>query len=217
MISSNKFYSTDNGNLDVDGLKIAKRTNSFYINVLQALMESNGDIAIFKKKYNGHYKAIINETINSEAIRSLRLLVIAMEKNPKNAETFLKSDMVRFFVKPLLNGTNKIDSTVNEWEKYLKNIESYETIKGATILSKVLTCYKESDKTCPIGLNFKNIFGTLVKTDANGKFTHLEPNLTQETKSQLFNAAQTQIDTFKNLPKFKNNFTYQEEEASECE
>lgn len=218
-MKTNRFYMpTDTNKYSKTQITSYKNGNNFVMTILELLVNTKGNISQFKKEFKKQYLAITQGTLETSvsndkgSIDKLAQLVIALEKDPKNAETFLKSPLVTHFVLPLMNGSTELNadgSYENGWEQYAKNFDSKEKVKGFSMLNKGLTCYTDSPE-CEIGIDLSKVLDTLVKTDASGNH-YLDNESNVEVNEELTEIAQRQLDSMTGSSKFKRNFVVRED------
>ncbi len=206
MENKNKFYMADCGTLSDKKVEKFKQNNIFIINTLEYLMLSKGDV----NKLDSDYRdAIVNRTLPTVANvnnchAKLRFLVLAL-KNKENRKLFMNSPMVKCLMKPLLAGYTKAEDKAEAWENYSNRADSTDEIAKKSPFRGGLYVYRQSDRTFPIGLDFSTILDTIVKSDENGRY-YLSNEVDEETKAQLLQATQMQIDALKGSERFQKNF-----------
>lgn len=216
-MSTNRFYMPTTSKYTREEIKNYKNGNNFVMTMLELLVNTRGNVAQFKTEFKQQYLAITQGTLEASisnekgSIDKLAQLVNALEKDPSYADVFLKSPLVTRFILPLMSGSTELnaDGTYEkDWEKYVKNLNSREKIKGFSMFNKGLTCFTDSPE-CEIGIDLSKVLGTLVKSDASGH-AYLDNSSTVEINQDLTNIAQWQLDSMKNSSKFKRNYIERE-------
>lgn len=202
----NRYFSDSNGDLDNDQIEKEKKVNGFIMQSLEILIKYHGDVNKMKKEYPSFYRAIINESLSGPSAKKLTSLVIALKKHPEYRKRFMESPLIQSFMLPLMRGHCDLApdrQKQTDWDQYIMNLDSKATIQGAHIFDKARSCYRSSEPSVPIGINFAEILGTLVQGErAEATFKTQAP----ETKTELLETARYQINLMKKVPLFKDNF-----------
>ena len=217
MQKTSRFYSTDNNKYNDKDLSYLKQTNVFIIYTLQMLIKGKGSTeileraeAFYSKIKTKGFSAITKTKEMNNYIGKLRFLVLSLENNPKNAKIFMNSPLVKYLMEPIINGYTD-EQEESAWDKFVELADSEDKIAQTSPLDACLTCYKKSDRTVPIGLDFTKILDTIVKVDANRQY-YLDDKVDEGVAQELLKAAQLQLDLLKSNERFKNSFYIPENE-----
>lgn len=184
-----------------------KAINNTIFLTLYKLMNNRGSVECLSKKL---YSALIKETAFSANINGckekMHFLIEAL-KNPDNRDIFECSPLKAFLLMPYAEGYTRVEDKDKNWLNY-KPGENCE-VRLATLEPFVAAtvCERENRKT-NIGLDFTVVLDCLIKKDPKtGKF-YLTDEMSAETKSQLLDATERQLQVLRANPRFNENFNY---------